>query len=112
LSEQDNEDEEQDIKLGDHHGLPISFQSKKRICSLKKRKKKNERMKVLAFSESRSEHNIYMGYSSTDGLYYPCRVVGNGSMHQHNHLETSIIYFLGYGTYAEVSYNLSVQYLL
>lgn len=83
------------------HGLPISFQTKKRISVWKKKKKKNGR-NILSFSERRSEHNIFMGYSATDGLYYPCRVVGNGPMHQSNHYETVTIYFLGYGTYAEV----------
>lgn len=86
------------------HGLPLSFKSKKFFFSKKKKHKNRYQVsKALAFSESRSESNIFMGYSHYDGLYYPCRVIGNGPSYTSDN-ETVMVYYLGYGSYAEVQY--------
>ena len=102
------------IQLGDSRGLPLNFKSTRIAFPQKKNKKKNKNKKstkrrnshqhqLQSFSENRSEHNIYMGYNSYDGLFYPCRVVGVGpsSISQR---ETSIVYYFGYCSYAEVSH--------
>jgi hypothetical protein len=94
--------EQYDVLLGDRSGLPLNFKSKRVTFSAKRKNKKIA--SASAFSESRSEQNIYMGYSQHDGLYYPCRVVGKGPMSQNEGSgDTAIVYFFGYGTYTEVS---------
>jgi hypothetical protein len=86
------------IQLGEE-GLPMNFKSKRIVFPTKRRTK--NKIKTMAFSESRSEHNIYMGYNQSDSLFYPCRVVGLGPHFQTN-AETAIVYFLGYGNFSEV----------
>jgi hypothetical protein len=101
LLEEEEECDQYDVVLGDSNGLPLNFKSKRVTFSAKRKNRKI--VSASTFSENRSEHNIFMGYSQYDGLYYPCRVVGKGPMSQHEGgPDTTIVYFFGYGTYTEV----------